>query len=122
MVAITVILASVIGTFIFTNTNSLLEQPPQATFSYNYDATGNGKITVTHTGGNTLEPNTIIINDGTNQAGPNTNPYRTGDTFTIGDHTTDYNIGEIKNDHTIRIIWQSQNTQNSHTIGTFKTP
>ena len=55
MVAITVILAAVIGTFVLGLGDSV-ESAPQASFNFDYDdSTGN--VTVTHRGGDTVNAN-----------------------------------------------------------------
>ena len=59
MVAITVILAAVIGTFVLGLGDSV-ESAPQASFNFDYDdSTGN--VTVTHRGGDTVNTNSTDL-------------------------------------------------------------
>lgn len=65
MVAITVILAAVIGTFVLDLGQSAGQSAPQASFSVSTDAPS-GNITIDHTGGDVLQTdqvNVIIRND-----------------------------------------------------------
>jgi FlaG/FlaF family flagellin (archaellin) len=55
MVAITVILAAVIGTFVLGLGDSV-ESAPQASFNFDYDSS-NEKVTFTHRGGDTIDTN-----------------------------------------------------------------
>jgi flagellin-like protein len=69
MVAITVILAAVIGTFVLGLGDQVSSSAPQASFSVdNYDAS-NDEINISHTGGDTLNAQDVTIkvqkNDGT---------------------------------------------------------
>ena len=58
MVAITVILAAVIGTFVLGLGDQVDESAPQASFSFEFNDTG---VNVTHEGGETLERSTLDI-------------------------------------------------------------
>ena len=55
MVAITVILAAVIGTFVLGLGDSV-ESAPQASFNFDYDS-GNDNVTITHRGGDNINTN-----------------------------------------------------------------
>lgn len=66
MVAVTVILAAVIGTFVLGIGQSTSEPTPQVSWEFEYDGGGDGfgagspyndKLTVTHEGGDTIEEN-----------------------------------------------------------------
>ena len=54
MVAITVILAAVIGSFVLNLGGSLNDTAPQASFGFDYNASGTN-VTVTHQSGDTIE-------------------------------------------------------------------
>jgi flagellin-like protein len=61
MVAITVILAAVIGTFVLGLGDSV-ESAPQASFSFDYDDSGtNSEVTIRHRGGDTIDVSDIEI-------------------------------------------------------------
>ncbi|MFB6201173.1 MAG: type IV pilin [Halorhabdus sp.] len=62
MVAITVILAAVIATFVLGLGEQISSTAPQASFDYSLSNTSTGtNLTVTHTGGDTLDPDRLSI-------------------------------------------------------------
>jgi len=91
MVAITVILAAVIATFVLGLGDSLSNQAPQASFSCDID--GN---TVTMTGGDELDPSTITVENG-GEVSPEPTTYTAGDTVADSSVTSD-----------TKIIWEDQ--------------
>ena len=60
MVAITVVLAAVIGTFVLGFSGELGDSAPQARFNFNCD-TGADTVTITHEGGDALEGSNINV-------------------------------------------------------------
>jgi len=83
MVAITVILAAVIGTFVLGLGDSL-EQAPQAQL----DAEGGSEeITLSHNGGDALASGDITVNVEASD-GTTTNPFSISGDFTVGDSST----------------------------------
>jgi len=69
MVAITVILAAVIATFVLGLGDSLGNQAPQASFSFDFSEEGSGDATddiaeITHSGGDSLDRSNIQISIG----------------------------------------------------------
>jgi len=60
MVAITVILAAVIGAFVLGLGDQASESAPQASFDFDFESDRN--VTVTHAGGDSLENRTITVN------------------------------------------------------------
>jgi len=91
MVAITVILAAVIATFVLGLGDSLSNQAPQASFSCDID-----DGTVTMTGGDELDPSTITVENG----GEVTSP---GSSYTAGDTVADSSVTSDT-----KIIWEDQ--------------
>jgi flagellin-like protein len=69
MVAITVILAAVIGTFVLGLGNQVQQTSPQAQFGFDYtesNADGNAQLEITHEGGDGINENRLsLANDGT---------------------------------------------------------
>ncbi|MDZ7746553.1 MAG: type IV pilin N-terminal domain-containing protein [Halobacteriales archaeon] len=55
MVAITVILAAVIGTFVL-GLGSNISSAPTTQFSFDYDTSGSPTATITHDGGDSIDP------------------------------------------------------------------
>ena len=122
MVAITVILAAVIGTFVLGLGNGL-NQAPQAQIDFNYNDTspsgsGTGGVTITHRGGAELNGGTLSLSesDSTSTVGDAT--IETG-TYTAGDSIEegDYDAGE-----TIQIVWTSPDGGSSQIIGESTAP
>ena len=99
MVAITVILAAVIGTFVLGLGDSLGDSAPQASYTIDdVDATNNGTIEVTKTGGQDIAFSDlrVVVDDGGNTSEidlatlttPNGENWRTADTAAITDPDT----------------------------------
>lgn len=115
MVAITVILAAVIGTFVL-GLGSNTQQAPQASWELDYDADGtgsNGEVTVTHIGGdtfNTDNSNTLkVTHNSTEQdwlSSPG-GPVNAGESFSITDDpSADLNTAVV-NGEPVRIVWEA---------------
>ena len=134
MVAITVILAAVIGTFVL-GLGQGVQSAPQAQFTIetanlNDGATTNDVFTITHDGGDTIESaNVDIVVDGTLA-------YTDGSTTGNFDATTDtwgteINAGgaqeigesggndEFAADDTVRVIWVAPNSDKTQTLAKF---
>ncbi len=98
MVAITVILAAVIGTFVLGLGDSL-EQAPQA--QLDAELTSSDTIQISHNGGDALEDaNVVLTVDGSEDSGV----LNDGDQFTVGDTETTSNT--YSSGATVRIIHQ----------------
>ena len=120
MVAITVILAAVIGTFVLGLGDQVSETAPQAQFTFEFES-ANDNLTATHDGGDPIANGTLTV---------------TGDVAAT--QSADANIGnngvvaiamsagdsiEIKTDGTadptVRLAWQSPNSDKTATIAKF---
>jgi flagellin-like protein len=133
MVAITVILAAVIGTFVLGLGGSVQQTAPQASFTFDYtegsgasagtpplyqssDVGTSGTLVITHDGGDSIEAArlSIVDDEGGSAAGStfSPTPVSAGSTASV----------EIGNDDNIRIIWESQNGENTATLGQFSAP
>ena len=117
MVAITVILAAVIGTFVLGLGDSLGDNQPSAQLSVNVDYAANN-TTIEHNGGDSIateELSVIISNDGENyrSAGTFANRLSVGDQFVAdlesGEGTTEGTIDENE-DVRIRVVHQSSDS------------
>jgi flagellin-like protein len=132
MVAITVILAAVIGTFVLGLGGSVQQQAPQASFTFDYGqgagvgatcgsspSMGSGNtLNITHDGGDSIDAARLDIADDDGVS---------ADWSTCGGSGGDVAAGstadpQIDNDDTIRIIWNSQNGENTATLGKFTAP
>jgi len=121
MVAITVILAAVIGTFVLGLGDQVQSSAPNTNFQFEYDE-GATTVTITHNGGQDVEQSTLSVEGAgislSGSSGLDTpssgSAYSTGDTIISG---VGYNTGE-----TIRVIWSSPSGGSSNTIGESTTP
>jgi flagellin-like protein len=116
MVAITVILAAVIGTFVLGLGDQVDENAPQASLSFDYDTSGTPTVNVTHEGGETLEGETLELvgsDSGT------INESVTGE-FQAGDRVFSnetYTAGE-----TLRVVWTNPSGGSTSTIARSTAP
>jgi flagellin-like protein len=134
MVAITVILAAVIGTFVLGLGDQVSNTSPQASFSFDFDSntagttcgnddlndatgTDTGELTITHDGGDGIESSQLSITDG---SGTNTWQQCGGSSgeVTAGSSATP----DVDNDDTIRVTWESSNGGDTATLGKWTGP
>ncbi len=119
MVAITVILAAVIGTFVL-GLGQNVQSTPSASFDFDFNSSntslgGDGVVNVTHSGGDTLtkgdNANTVSLDGGTATSvwfdNESDDAISAGDTESVG-----YVNGE-----TVRVIWEAEGTDNSAVLG-----
>jgi len=96
MVAITVILAAVIATFVLGLGEQISDTAPSATFTYDYDDSGANTLTITHSGGQTLQAGTITIGGDVSD---------TWDTeISAGDSKS---VTGVNQGDTVQVIWNS---------------
>jgi len=114
MVAITVILAAVIGSFVLGLGNSVQQTAPNANFQFDFEDTGSDyDVTATHTGGDTIsDAESVNLTDGSTSVGFGT-PVSAGDSKTINN---------VAGDTTVRVIWTSENGDSSQTLAEETTP
>jgi flagellin-like protein len=120
MVAITVILAAVIGTFVLGLGNQVQDTAPQATFTFDYEeddsGTGAYNVTATHDGGDKFDDSNTEELNLTDNAGTFSTygtPVASGDSARID------SIGASTD---VRVIWTSPNGENSATVARSTTP
>jgi flagellin-like protein len=170
MVAITVILAAVIGTFVLGLGDQVSESTPQASWEFSYEegtfgssadfdandvdyantlssatpsnddlavdeSNADGKLTITHGGGNKLEADRMSLSgvSGAHVEGNNIAPYDYGFTNNDGNAAPPYSSGDsvtagsllevaVESDETVRIVWTSDGGGDSATIGQWEGP
>ena len=121
MVAITVILAAVIGTFVL-GLGQNVQSTPQASFSFDFDTSATTpNVNVTHNGGDRLE---LDDNTGAVQltGGNNTEDWVSPvneSSISAGNTYTNYGYN---NGDTIRVVWQGTNNESSATLGSQEAP
>lgn len=115
MVAITVILAAVVGTFVLGLSDQVNETAPQASFSF--EGEGGQTVTITHDGGDVIQDDLTVKytnSTGTDQSETWPANIRVGD-----EHTTSNAVG---NDETVRIVWTSSDGTKENVIGDYTAP
>ncbi|WP_323190660.1 type IV pilin N-terminal domain-containing protein [Halostella sp. PRR32] len=133
MVAITVILAAVIGAFVL-DLGGSQESAPQASWSFDYDAGGDGAydsslddtVTISHDGGDDIDNSTLSFSvGGTNTAdsselNPNGGPsdWSAGTSMDIQENTN----SQINSGDEVLIIWEGSSGDSSNTIGEGSVP
>jgi flagellin-like protein len=120
MVAITVILAAVIGTFVLGLGDQVNNNAPQASLEFDYNTSGSPyTVNVTHTGGDSLNAGDLKVTD-TNTSGTNTpNVSASSGTFSAGDEVVN---GTVDPGETIRIVWQNPAGGSSNVIASSQVP
>ena len=118
MVAITVILAAVIGSFVLNLGGSLQNTAPQASFGFDYNETSG--VDVTHQSGDTIDEARLNVTSsvGIDQIGGGWPEETVG----AGDTATYNKSGGNWNGETVRVVWESQNGENSATLSTSTAP
>ena len=115
MVAITVILAAVIGTFVL-GLGSNVESVPSAQFSFDYNTAGD-EVTVTHDGGDSIEASALSVSDdasgSTEWSTASVTTVTSGDSL---DHTLASGASEV------RVIWNPESGDTSQTLATSTAP
>lgn len=143
MVAITVILAAVIGTFVLGLGDQVSQTTPNASFGFDYDrdttASNQDAITISHGGGDTIdasELNVTLSEASTNNSTTNINKSYEWSTFdSAGDVTagsaatinrTDVGLSSGESfdlsEATIRVVYESSEGDTSAQLGVFKGP
>jgi len=132
MVAITVILAAVIATFVLGLGDQVSNTAPQASFSTEYDS-GNDWVEFTHDGGDSIEASNLYFRGDIGDSDPagnadiegnnqNWNGDISGDSSKVvaGDRVTVGTGGA--DDFTINLVYQSSTGDNSATLATASGP
>lgn len=113
MVAITVILAAVIGTTVLKlGQDQAGTSQPTASFDFDYDSAA-GEVTVTHASGDTIDSGNLNVSvDGTVTQW-------TGLPITAGDQLT---VSGVSDSSTVRVVWKSADGSSSTTLQTWDGP
>jgi flagellin-like protein len=122
MVAITVILAAVIGTFVLGLGDQVSENAPQASFSFDFDVS-NDYVNITHEGGDTLDNSTISVSGddgGLTSSGVTGHPGDWDDgTIEAGDRISYQGIDAGE---TVRVVWTNPAGGSTNTIARATAP
>jgi flagellin-like protein len=122
MVAITVILAAVIGTFVLGLGDSV-ESAPQASFDFSVDSSDN--VQIRHRGGDNIDPNNVEIRVNGEEVAANTESGGGGSAFTdlnsFGAGDSVYiSSGDVGSNDDVDIVFTSGDRQDI--IGSFTVP
>jgi flagellin-like protein len=141
MVAITVILAAVIATFVLGLGEQVSSTAPTASFTFEYsEDTANGLLTITHDGGDAVKASELYVRG--DNGGTNVNDawqdYLDGDTTDLPDSDVtasgeigsasavvagDYvELNDVNSDAKFRIIYNPAQGDNTATLSTFEGP
>jgi len=131
MVAITVILAAVIGTFVLGLGDQVQSTTPQASFGFDTTDQGDGgapdAVTATHESGDTIDGANLLLKisgeeftwGGTVSAGSS---YTIGDNgYTGSDADDTLDDGDVSG-QTLRVVYNSPDSDSSSTLGKFEVP
>jgi len=113
MVAITVILAAVIGAFVLGLGDQVSNNAPQASFSFEFNSSSNN-VTVTHAGGDNIAKSALNVTNGTPAS---STQFREDPVTTSDSRTINYSSGD-----TIRVIWQNPSGGSSNIIAEREAP
>jgi flagellin-like protein len=105
MVAITVILAAVIGTFVLGLGDQVQQTAPNAQFSFDHDS-GADELDITHEGGDGIDQaNLELAGDATNN-----DPWNSVSTVTAGDTHTE---SGVTSSDSVSVVWQADGDRSS---------
>ena len=135
MVAITVILAAVIGTFVLGLGDQVSNTNPQASFTFNYDSSAgsatcgatqlgsDGDLTVTHDGGDEITGSQLFLTDGATKLAWETNSDADDNCGGASDVSAgnEVTVGAGNGD-TVRMTWQSSDGSDTATLGKWEGP
>jgi flagellin-like protein len=127
MVAITVILAAVIATFVLGLGEQISDTGPTVSFDFDYDE-GSGSpaaLTITHSNGQTIEAGNLYLR-GSEASGTQTGSWDAIDGSSYG-ATSEVNAGssitiDVEADDTVRVVWESDSGGQSKTLESWRGP
>ncbi|WP_135828464.1 type IV pilin [Halorussus halobius] len=107
MVAITVILAAVIGTFVLDLGNQVQSSSPTASFSFDESVGNDDTVQIVHDGGDTISGDQLSVNCGS----------WSGNSISAGD-TTQCDMSSVE---TVQVVWESTDGSNSQILAEYET-
>ncbi|WP_324758760.1 type IV pilin N-terminal domain-containing protein [Haloarcula montana] len=121
MVAITVILAAVIATFVLGLGDQVSNTAPQATFSFDYEAAGggSGELTITHDGGDSISETELYVRGAGGNGGQWSGTVGSSSEVRAGNS---WPISGVSDSATVRVVYQSNDGGNSATLGRWTGP
>ncbi|WP_225335928.1 type IV pilin [Halomicrobium urmianum] len=123
MVAITVILAAVIATFVLGLGDQVSNTSPQTSFSFDYDG-GDQDLTIIHDGGENIDAGELRVtganstDEGAWSDSIGNSNYGADSVISAGNSLT---VG-VQSDQTVRVVWEPQEGGSSATLATWEGP
>jgi len=115
MVAITVILAAVIASFVLGLGDQASQATPTASFQFDYDSSAD-ELTVTHDGGDSIDNARLSFSAGSVPAGGfGVSEVTAGDSVVVG-------TGSLSSGDEVRVIWTDADEESSSTLATYEIP
>lgn len=121
MVAITVILAAVIASFVLGLGDQAQQTTPQASFTFDYDG-GSNELTITHDGGDTIEAQELFVrgnNLGDTGSWDSIGSYKSTSEISAGNDLT---ISGTSSDYEANVVYEALEGDNSATLASKKGP
>ena len=119
MVALTVILATVLGTVVLDFTGSISAQPPQAAFDYEFT---DENVTITHVSGDQMDNASLSVQIGEKEALEDRVEDGWNGDITAGDSVTINRTAAGADKATVRIIWQNPSDSSANTLDSREWP
>lgn len=119
MVALTVILATVLGTVVLDFTGSISAQPPQAAFDYEFT---DENVTITHVSGDQMDNASLSVQIGEKEALEDRVDDGWNGDITAGDSVTINRTAAGADKRTVRIIWQNPSDSSANTLDSREWP
>jgi flagellin-like protein len=118
MVAITVILAAVIGTFVLGLGDQVQQTSPNA--QWNWDETASDQLDLTHEGGDSVDPSLLTVSTDTGSVSNTCN----GGTVWSSSEVTAGNTCDVEDGNTVegtyRLTWEADGGGSSSTLSTYE--
>ena len=125
MVAITVILAAVIGTFVLGLGDQVQETAPNAQFSGNFEGevgTGTANLTFAHEGGDSIDSERLTyVGPGIDATDNRTDAFAGSGTVSAGSSET-IQSSELASEGEVRLVWESEEGGSSTVLRTYDLP
>jgi len=119
MVALTVILATVLGTVVLDFAGSISEQPPQAAFDYEFT---DENVTITHVSGDRMDNASVSVQIGEKKALEDRVDDGWSGDITAGDSVTINRTAAGADTDTVRVIWQNPSDSSANTLDSREWP
>ncbi|MDS0222157.1 type IV pilin N-terminal domain-containing protein [Haloarcula sp. S1AR25-5A] len=118
MVAITVILAAVIASFVLGLGDQAQQATPQASFSWDYEGGSTETVTITHDGGDSIEAQELYVRGDFNYATSGDTWGNWSSSITDSSEVTAGNSIDINagSEYDLRVIYETQEGDNSATL------